>query len=100
MGKEYFIKCPPFDTDATRQVLEQRFAASVFEGSFELGLRNTATKPGDASFDEWAPVVVSLETDGVYFLDKLASPSHAAIIFMQLIEFLLSRAEEVTIADV
>jgi hypothetical protein len=99
MGKEYLIKCQQFDTEATRQFLERCFTISAIEGGFELALRNTATKPGDASFGSWAPVVVTLEANGIYLLDTLSAPSQAATIFMQLIEFLLSRAGEITISE-
>lgn len=94
MGKEYFIKCQKLDIQATRQFLEQRFIVAVIEdGAFELSLRSAAVEPAS----KWAPVVVAFESDGVYFLDNLASPSQAASTFMQLIDFLLSRAEAITI---
>lgn len=99
MGKEHFIKCQQFDTEATRWFLEQRFAASATEGGFALALRNTVTKPGDASFKVWAPVVVGLEADGVYFLDNLSAPAQTAVIFMQIVEFLLSRSAEISITE-
>jgi hypothetical protein len=96
MGKEYFIKCQKLDTQATRQFLERCFTVSVTaDGAFELALRDATAEP----VSDWAPVVVALESDGVYFLDNLASPSQAASIFMQLVDFLLSRAEAITITE-
>ncbi|MBH8557320.1 hypothetical protein [Hymenobacter negativus] len=96
MGKECFIKCPKLDTQATRQFLEQRFIVAATENeTLELALRNAAAEPTS----DWAPVIVALESDGVYFLDNLASPIQAASIFMQLIDFLLLRAEAVTITE-
>lgn len=96
MGKEYFIKCPKLDTQATRRFLERRFVVSATENkSFELSLRDAAAEPVSI----WAPVVVVLESDGVYFLDNLVSASQAAGIFMQLVDFLLSRAEKITIKE-
>ncbi|WP_216726347.1 hypothetical protein [Hymenobacter siberiensis] len=96
MGKEYYIKCQKLDTQATRQFLEQRFIVSVTEdGSFELSLQNAKAEPAD----NWAPVMVSLEPEGIYFINNLASPLQAASIFMQLIDFLLSKAEAITITE-
>lgn len=96
MGKEYFINCQKLDTQATRQFLEQRFTVSVTAGgAFELSLRDAAAEPAS----DWSPVIVSLESDGVYFLDNLASPSQATSIFMQLVDFLLSKAEAITITE-
>jgi hypothetical protein len=96
MGKEYFLKCQNIDTQATRQFLEQQFAALLTEnGAFELSLRSASAE----SKSEWAPVIISLEEEGIYFLDNLASPSQAASIFMQLVDFLLSRAEAITITE-
>lgn len=96
MGKEYFIKCQKLDTQATQQFLEQCFTVSITDdGAFELSLRDAAAEAAS----DWAPVVVSLESDGVYFLDNLASSSQAASIFMQLVDFLISRSEAITIME-
>jgi protein associated with RNAse G/E len=96
MGKEYFIKCPKLDTQVTRQFLEQHFIVAATDNeTFTLSLRDTVAEPASS----WAPVVVALESDGVYFLDNLASPYQAANIFMQLVDFLLLRAEEITITE-
>lgn len=95
-GKEYSINCQKLDTKATQQFLKQRFIVSMTEdGAFELSLQDAEVEPAG----NLAPVMVSLEPEGVYFLDHLASPLQAASIFMQLIEFLLSRAEAVTITE-
>ncbi|MDO7845955.1 hypothetical protein Q5H92_06275 [Hymenobacter sp. M29] len=96
MGKEYFIECQKLDTQATRQFLEQRFTVSATENeTLELSLRYAAAE----SASDWAPVVVGLKSNGVYFLDNLASPFQAASIFMQLVDFLLSRTEAITITE-
>ena len=96
MGKEYFIKCQKLDTQATRQFLERHFTVSVAaDGAFEVSLRDAAAEPASGC----PPVIVALESDGVYFLDNLASPSQAASIFMQLVDFLLSRAEAIIITE-
>ena len=96
MGKEYFIKYQKLDTQATRQFLEKHFIVWVTaDGAFELSLRAAAAEPTI----DWAPVVVTLESDGVYFLDNLVSPLQAASIFIQLVDFLLSRGEEITITE-
>lgn len=96
MGKEYFIKCPKLDTQAARQYLEQRFIVADTENeTLTLSLRDAAVAPAS----NWPPVVVGLEADGVYFLDNLASPIQAASIFMQLVDFLLSRAEAIMITE-
>ncbi|MDO7851945.1 hypothetical protein [Hymenobacter convexus] len=96
MGKEYFIKCQKLDTQATRRFLEQRFTVlETAVGAFELSLRGATPEPTS----DWVPVVVAFETDGVYFLDNLASPFQAASIFMQLVDFLLSRSEVITITE-
>ena len=96
MGKEYFIRCQKPDTQATQQFLERCFTVSVTnDGALELSLQDAAAEPAS----DWAPVVVALESDGVYFLDNLASPFQAASIFMQLVDFLLSRGEVITITE-
>ncbi|MBO2007701.1 hypothetical protein [Hymenobacter negativus] len=96
MGKEYFIKCPKLDAQATQQFLKQHFIVAATENeTLALSLRDAAAEPSS----NWAPVVVGLESDGIYFLDNLASPIQAASIFMQLVDFLLSRAGAITITE-
>ncbi|GAB3740410.1 hypothetical protein GCM10027594_20380 [Hymenobacter agri] len=96
MGKEYFIKCPKLDTQATKQFLEQRFIVAATENeTLALSLLDAAAEPAS----NWAPVVVGLESNGVYFRDNLIAPMQAASIFMQLVDFLLSSAEAITIKE-
>ena len=96
MGKEYFIKCPKLDAQATQQFLEQSFIVVAIENeTLALSLWDAAAEPAS----NWVPVVVGLESDGVYFLDNSAYPIQAASIFMQLVDFLLSKAEAITITE-
>jgi|GEM_PF-4168849 len=101
MGFEYHLRGKTFDRQAALLFLRQRF---VLAGSTESVMRVALTQPGTDNWrvttkPDWPSVLLAFEPDGFYFCDNRTSPVESALIFKQLVDFLLSTNDEVRIAE-